>query len=352
MMRFSVRRRSLVAVLLLLPMGELVAQDTITLQRRDRRSSKVLGTIQEVSPTQVVISTAAGNRTIAVNEILRVNLAGEPAALRQARTAALSGQYEQALQQLEDLQLDPNAQDLLRQEVEYYRAEAAANLALQGNGDANTAVRQLLEFVRTNRESMHFFGAVRLLGDLAVALGSYDHASRYYQQLGKAPWPESKLLATVLEGQSLRGQGAYQEAIDKFDEALTTRLSDAEAIRQQTLAQIGKASCLAELEKTDEAQKIIEDVLAKNDPTDDELFAQAYLALGTVHRRANRPLDAVLAYLHIDLLFFRQRDAHAEALYYLSNLWGQIDKPERAVQTRNLLKSRYGGTIWGKRDTG
>ena len=110
-------------------------------------------------------------------------------------------------------------------------------------------------------------------------------------------------------------------------------------------------SCKAELGQTDEAKELVEEVIAKNDPADDELFAQAYLALGTAHRKADEPLEAVLAYLHVDLLFFRQRDAHAEALYYLSNLWGQIDRPEQAVQARNLLKSRYGATIWGKRDS-
>ena len=306
----------------MLPLGPVAAQDTVTLSRRDRRSSKVLGTITDVSPTQIVVATVGGNRTIPVNEIQRLGLEGEPAALRQARSAALSGQYEQAIQQLESLELEANTRELLRQEVEFYRASAAANLVLQGNGEATAAVRQLLEFIRQNRRSLHFFEAVRLLGDLAVTLGSYENASRYYQELGKAPWPEAQLLATVLEGQALRGQADYQAAIDKFDQALVTSFSDAEATRQQTLALIGKATCLAELGQTEEARQMVEQVIAKNDPTDDELFAQAYLALGTVHRKSNQPLEAVLAYLHIDLLFFRQRDAHAEALYYLSQPLG------------------------------
>ncbi len=341
----------MVVFLAIIYVNQLAAQDTITLSRRDRRGSKVMGTISQVSPTQVVISTNAGDRTIAVNEIQRIGLAGEPAALRQARSAVLSGQYEQAYEQLADLELDANTRELIRQEVEFYRATAAASLGLQGSGNASAAVRQLLDFIRTNRQSLHFYEAVRQLGDLAVHLGSYQNASRYYEQLGKAPWPEFQLLALVLEGQALRRQGEYQQAVGKFDEALTTSLSDVEAQHQQTLAQIGKATCLAELGQTEEAQQAIEQVLATNDPADDELFSEAYLALGTVHRKANRPLEAVLAYLHVDLLYFRQRDAHAEALYYLSNLWGQIDKPERAVEARNLLRSRYGGTIWGKRDS-
>lgn len=336
---------------LLLSVSELAAQDTITLNRRDRRSNKVLGKITEVNPTQIIVETSSGQRTIPVNEVERIGLEGEPAALRQARSAALSGQFEQALQQLETVELDANTREIVRQEVDFYRASASASLALQGGGDASAAVKQLLEFVRQDRTSWHFYEAVRLLGDLAVTLGSYDNATRYYQELGKAPWPESKLLALALEGQALRGQGKFQPAIEKFDQVLAGSLTDTAASRQQTMAVLGKATCLAELGQTDEARSMVEQVIAKNDPADDELFAQAYLALGTVHRKANQPAEAVLAYLHIDLLFFRQRDAHAESLYHLSNLWGQIDKPERAVQARNLLKSRYGGTIWGKRES-
>ena len=70
--------------LLLVSVGPSTAQDTVTLLRRGRRSSKVLGTITKVSPTQIEVTTVGGNRTIPVNEIQRLGLEGEPTALRQA----------------------------------------------------------------------------------------------------------------------------------------------------------------------------------------------------------------------------------------------------------------------------
>ncbi len=84
------------------------------------------------------------------------------------------------------MQLEANARPIVKQEVDFYRAGAAAWLALQGGGDASAAVRQLLELVRQDRDNLHYYEAVRLLGDLAVTLGSYDNATRYYQELAKS----------------------------------------------------------------------------------------------------------------------------------------------------------------------
>jgi hypothetical protein len=55
-----------------------------------------------------------------------------------------------------------------------------------------------------------------------------------------------------------------------------------------------------------------------------------------------------LAFLHVDTLFFADADQHAQALYYLSDLWGQLNQPDRALEARTTLKNRYAGTRWAK----
>ena len=35
-----------------------------------------------------------------------------------------------------------------------------------------------------------------------------------------------------------------------------------------------------------------------------------------------------------------------EALYYLAQLWPQVNRPDRAAQANKLLKSRYAGSPW------
>ena len=54
----------------------------------------------------------------------------------------------------------------------------------------------------------------------------------------------------------------------------------------------------------------------------------------------------MLAYLHVELLFHQNPEAHAEALHYLVGLWNELKKPERAVAARNLLKSRHPASRW------
>jgi tetratricopeptide (TPR) repeat protein len=153
----------------------------------------------------------------------------------------------------------------------------------------------------------------------------------------------------VLLGEALRAEGKCDEASAEFERALATSATDPTAVRQQTLARVGKAACQAEQGQVEEAIAQLQDALLKNDPADDPLFAQIYLALGSAYRRANQPLDALLAYLHVDLLFYGQREAHAEALYYLTQLWPQVDQPARAVEARQLLQERYAGSVWAKR---
>ena len=339
---------SLGTLILLILASPLLAQDTVTLNQRTRRGSKVLGTITKVSATEVVVSANGVERKIPVNEIQRIGLGGEPIGLRQGRTAIFSGQYEQAQESLETVRVDANASSILRQEVDFYRAAAFAHLALRGSGDPKAAASMLLNFVKRNRSSFHFYEAVELLGDLTLMVGSYDSASVYYRQIARAPFPEYVLRAAVLEGNALRAQGKLNDAIARYDKALASKASDPESLRQQSIARIGKAACMAESGKIDQALTELDDIIAKNDASDDQLFALAYLAQGTAYRKAKRDLDAVMAYLHVDLLFFNQRDAHAEALYYLSELWPKVNNPDRGVEARTLLKSRYGATGWAK----
>lgn len=327
------------------------AQDSITLDRRVKGASKVLGTISAVSPTEVTVASASGEKTVPANQIARLTLSDDPAELRQARQSLLAGQYEQAVETLEKGALPDTARDVLRQEWSYCLAMAKANLALRGSGDVQEALKLTADFLRKERDSFHFYPAVEVLGQLAEAAGKYDDAARYYQQLRKAPWPDYALRPYILTARALRGQGKTAEAIEQYEEALKANATDQEAIRQQTLSRIGRASCRAAAgaAEAEAAVTELEEIVAKNDPDDQELFAEAYLALGDAYRQLQRPMDASLAYLHIDLLFYSQRDAHAQALYYLTTLWPQLQQPDRAVEAKKLLNERYPGTVWSRK---
>ena len=55
-----------------------------------------------------------------------------------------------------------------------------------------------------------------------------------------------------------------------------------------------------------------------------------------------------MAFLHVDLLYARYGDLHAEALANLATLWADVDKPERADQARALLREKYPSSVWAQ----
>ena len=353
MMHVSWRSRVVSVAIVISAMTSAVTfaqDDTITLERRARRRPKLIGVIKKVSRSAIAIETKSGELTkVAVNDVQRITLGDEPVGLRQARAAVNDGQFEQAVEALASIRLPESARRLLKQEVGFYRVLANAELALRGTGDMSEAEAAMKAFLNKERTTFHFYHAVELLGHLATANGHYEEAARYYSLLRKAPWPENQMKSHVLLANALRAQEKWAQAIEEFDEALQLSASDASTIRQQTMAQIGKAACLAELGKATDSIDMLQAILAKHDETDGELFAKTYLALGAAYQKLNLPMDAILSYLHVDLLFYKQRDAHAESLFYLAELWPAVEQPARGVESRKLLLQRYAGTVWAKR---
>lgn len=308
------------------------------------------GTITAMTPNEVTIETSAGQRRMAVNEIRKIHFAGEPGELRSARDALLRGQLEDALAELNQLNPADAPRSVIGQDIEFYRAYAMGKLALSGGGDKAAAATAMLNFARGNSGSYHFYASAELLGELALALNNYEAAVKYYGALANAPWPEYKMRSAVLVAGAQRAQGDFAAALQKYNEVLTSPLDTAEASRQKLLAEVGKAVCLAKTGKPEEGIQLVEEVIANNDPQQSPvLFGRAYNALGTCYRSLNKTKDALLAYLHVDLMFYSEPETHAEALYNLSELWTEVNRSDRAVQARGLLKERYAGSSWAKK---
>ncbi len=313
------------------------------------RTRQLRGDIQGVSKTAISIEVNTIKQEVPVNNIERVAFGDEPAGLRSARASIVSGQIENAVKQLKGIDRSTIPRSIITQEVDYYIAYCSAKLALAGSGDKKAAAGLLTAFQTKNTESYHFYEAAQLLGDLAAALGN-PKATEYYLQIGKAPWPEYKYRAAVLAGQANLTQEKFAESAKLFDYVVSKAKGNADPKieRQYTFAKLGSAVCSANDGKAAPAIKAIESIIAANDPKDTELFAKAYNALGACHRQGgpDKAKDAALAYLHTHILFYQDSAAHAEALYYLNILWSQIEKADRALAARKLLKSSYGTSVW------
>ncbi|MFO0869793.1 MAG: tetratricopeptide repeat protein [Pirellulales bacterium] len=306
------------------------------------------GTITAVAPDKITVDVGGSPREFQVNEVVRVVFGDEPAELTKARDAILQGQVEAALEDLKTIKADAVTRDLVRADVEYFRAYCLVKLALAGGGNPVAADEAMFTFVRNNRTSFHVFDATELLGNLALAQGKYEDAAKRFAFLAKAPWADYRLRANVNEARALSQQKKFAEALEKYEAIIGAAENTPEANRQKLFAQVGKALCLAETGKADEGVQLLEKIIKDNDAKDSALFARAYVALGNCHLKANRSKEALLAFLHVDLMFNGDGEAHAEALYHLSKLFTLVNKSDRAVAARNLLKERYGGSTWAK----
>jgi len=308
----------------------------------------VEGTITGITPEKITLDQAGTPREFNVNEVAKVTFGDDPPELAKARDSVIAGQIEAALTTLKTLNAGAIARDLVKQDAEYYRAFCDAKLALAGTGNLAAADAALFEFVRTKRDSYHTYEATELLGSLALAQGKYSDAEKRFAFLGRAPWPDYKLRANVMEARALAAQQKFPEAQAKYEAIIGTGEAGPEVNRQKLLATVGKAICLAETGKADEGIQMLETVIRDNDSKDSALFAKTYNGLGNCYLKTNRPKDALLAFLHVDLLFNADGEAHAEALFHLSKLWGDVNKADRALAARTLLKERYAGSIWNK----
>lgn len=342
-MRFAFRILSL--VLLGLMAREAAAIDTIKLVK-----GSASGTITAISAQEVTLQRGGKTEKIAVNEIESIKFDGEPPDLNVARSSALSGDYDNALKSLAKIAPGAGTRAEVKQEIEYFRALATARQALAGEGEVNAAGSQMYTFVTGNPNSFHHLEASEVLGDLLLAAGKFSEAQAAFAKLEQAPWPDMKIRGAMAKGRALQGQGKAAEALAAFDNALALaeKATGNQAPAQVVTATLGRAAALADAGKADEAIASVEKIIAAADPADAQLHAKAYVTLGNCLNKADRKQDALLAFLHVDVLYFGFPQEHAEALANLSLLWQELKNADRALEARQTLVERYKNSRWAK----
>ncbi len=342
-MTFLTRFRHVGVLAVLGLIGALPAQGNDTI----RAGGQTLrGPIIEMSPTQVVIEVQAVERQVPVNQIESIMYQHEPGGMQTARGHIANRAYENALAALERIDRGTVSRREIHQEIDYLTAYCRAQIALQGNFDLREAGSHMIRFAKENEGHYRFLEANEVIGDLLVALGQHAAAEQYYARLAGAPWADYKMRAGVALGRARLAQGRIKEAGQAFDTVLATKADGELAEAQKRAAALGKAVCEALTGDPDEAVKAVEGILMKADPEDVELHARAYIALGAAHRKAGRAQDALLAYLHVDTLYFRLGEAHAEALSHLAELWTEIGRADEATRARQILQEQYPNSPW------
>jgi tetratricopeptide (TPR) repeat protein len=289
-------------------------------------------------------------RKFPTNEIARITYGDEPNELTNARNSVVAKNYNAALEELKKIAPADLVRVHMKQDHDFYKALCEIKLAMTEGGDKAKADVSMKTFVAGAPNSYHYYEAAELVGDLALSMGKYEDAVRAYGAMAKAQTEDIQMRANNSAARALVANKNYADALTRFQAVLDAGLSTPEAAQQKVFATIGKAQCLGETGKPDEGIKMLEEIIQKNDPADAKLFGRTYNALGACQMKAGRAKDAIQAYLHTDVLFYTDGEAHAESLYWLTKLWTDLNKADRATACRTTLRDRYAGSLWNSKE--
>ncbi|MFZ4731234.1 MAG: tetratricopeptide repeat protein [Pirellulales bacterium] len=309
------------------------------------------GKVVAVGRDEVQVEDRGGEiRKVPVDRLRDVQFAGEPQSLRSARGMLSRARAAEALEEVakvESAELD-GAEPTVLADMAYVKAAAAGRVALATGADPKEAGRLVNEFLGKYADSHHFYEVQELLGDLLARAGRGDNALAAYSQLAKGP-PAFKVRAAAAKARMLLEQQKYQEAIGEFEAALAVDAGDEAAVAQKRAAALGRARSLIGLGRHDEAIAVALAAIEQSNPEEGETLAAAYNTLGAAYRATGtRDQDAMIAFLTVDLVYNGAPDAHAEALWNLTELWERAQNPERAREARSTLDASYPGSRWAK----
>ena len=312
----------------------------------DNDEVSLSGTIREISTDEISMNDDDGNfKTIQTNTILWIQFDDEPIDLPAIRTMIQISQYEEAqakLNAISDADLK-KAQPFVVQDVEFLRAYTTTQLALSGTGALDSAGRQLVAFIKNYPESYHFYEANQLIGAVLQSMGKYSDAAVYYNKLTAAPWANTTLTAMVALGNIRIEEKKWDDAKAEFNQVLNFNDESSPLIEtQKQFAKIGLGRVATLENDYDHAEQLFQEVIRSTNAENADILAQLYNAMGENYMAAGKNKEAIIAFLHVDLLYSKSRPEHVRALRQLYALWKQTQREDRAAIVKRTLKERYG----------
>ena len=267
-------------------------------------NTPVNGTIRHTTPREVEIETNRGvPKTVQVNDIESVHYADEPGGLGEARKKIAQGDYDGAAQALDSLKLE-GKQD----EESSPRSTSTRPFAPPSRRWAATAI--LWPPARAWPPSRSIIPTATITWKPARCWATcwWPRGSTPRRKSITANWPTPRGKTTrcgpaAASAAPSSAQGKTAEALTAFEEVLGNETVSDQAEPQRRLATLGKARCLAAGKRFEEAVKLAQKIIGKLDADetrDDRLSAEAYNTLGTALRKAGRPKDALIAFLHVE----------------------------------------------------
>lgn len=309
----------------------------------------VRGKVETLSRTQIVIRRTNDEIVnVSPDDLRDLRFDREPPALQSVRSNERSGEFRAALKQLRQIQEDYDGGDeRVVTETEFLAARCQARLALVDADEVETALEALQSFLRSHPTSYRALEAMLLQARLLATTDSAA-AARLLKQLTDSGVDGFAVQAGVILGRTQLSEGNAAEALQTFDDLILRSQDKPDAATTLAESRIGRAACLQQLERPEEALQALDAVVAGLPENQHGTLARAWNRIGDCQRDLGSPQAALLAYLHVDLLYAEAAEAHAEALHRLSPLWEAAGHPDRAQDARTRLQERYPRSRWAE----
>ena len=324
------------------------AEDTVS----RRGGAAIHGDITSISRTEVVVTGRTNKKAypIPANQIDRIRWESEPAQVSQHRIEERNGQFDKAIEGYEAA-LKQAANENLRTDLEFDIARAKAAKALKDEDQYDDATARLEKFRTAHPTNFRYYEALRLLAQLYMSKGDVEKGNAALRAMDEAPWTDFKMETDILKAKVALAHDDLGGALKALEGVIAvTPATPAEHSRRYE-ALVTKASCLQKQSKYQQATDVLSGILEEASDEDTKTLADACIRLGDCYQASGRSKEAILAYLRVDILFPREKKQHAEALYYLSRLFAQDGKPDKAADAAARLQERYPKSTWTARLT-
>lgn len=322
---------------------------------RKGSSSREGGDITSQTKEKLVLKPSVGkqNTEIPANEVSRVEWDGEPAGMKLARSAEERGNLEDALKRYTEIAGEVEAgQKELKTDLEFLIARTTAKLGKADPVKLDEAVQQLESYKTAHPNTFRYYDTLMLLGDAYLDKNNYASAGPIFDQLEQAPWDDYKMAGQVAKGRLLLRKNDIPGAQALFQSVAAKPAQTTAEKARQFDARLGMATCLQRQNQFEKAAAELDQIIKQAPATATKTMGEAYLRKGDNLLAADKKKDALLAYLHVDVLFSSEKDLHAEALYHLATLWNEVAQPGRAATARAKLSQDYPNSEWAKKLVG
>jgi tetratricopeptide (TPR) repeat protein len=302
---------------------------------------KVRGTIQSESPSEVVVKLGNTTTNVPVADIVSVHYDGQPASFTLAESKEAANLLSEAADLYKKAAAEAAGKPLIEQAAKFQQAQIIGELALGEPARATEAIALLDAAVRAYPNSRHVVAALEALARLQLQKGDFAAVEKTIAAMDRLP--QSADRAAVLRARLFDRKGDHDKATAEYDRLIQG--SPDGSLRQRE-ARLAKAESLVAAKKFTEAEADLRAVIKSAPAEDAAAQAAAYNALGDCLRAAGRLKDALVAYLHTDLLYSRDKEQHPRALAQIVKLWRELKRDDRADETLARLKQDYPQSPW------